>query len=230
LGRAIGSEMELLSPPILVTEILAKPSVSCFQEQRGFSLAIVDLTGSEKTSEWKKWILPEEEGLPIEKSISRALTRFLLAQKLKLDPLSLKFHKNKNGKPQLQDHQISFNVSHSDSYWALAFSPSVQIGLDLETWKSWDRLEKIASRIFTENEKRSLEAIQDLNLRTSEALKIWTLKESMIKLEGLALFEGLAKFEFQLQPSRCLQNPEVNFSHFTWQSRFCLTVASRSGL
>ncbi len=82
--------------------------------------------------------------------------------------------------PQLPD--VHFSVSHSGKYFACAFA-DVQIGLDIQECKNRpdeaERCIRIAKRFFHPDEIDSLEKSP-----VSAFYKIWTAKESYVKMTG----------------------------------------------
>lgn len=97
-----------------------------------------------------------------------------------------------HGKPFWPGRDIHFNLTHSDSWWALALRRNSAVGLDLEAWRERDRLAKIATRFFTrdENERLSRTFGDDDFIGTS--LSMWTRKEARAKLRGGSVLEELS--------------------------------------
>lgn len=78
------------------------------------------------------------------------------------------------GKPRLAN-RVYFNISHSEHYWAIAFS-SDECGLDIEEPR-WIN-ENMKSRILANNEG-ALE---------KDILNNWVLKEAYVKYLGVGLY------------------------------------------
>lgn len=95
-----------------------------------------------------------------------------------------------NGKPYADN--IYFNVSHSGNF-AFGVSSEKEIGCDVEIIKKPHT--DIAKRFFTENEYNYISRSEN----TSEAFyKLWTIKESYIKLSGNGLRTPLKSFEINI--------------------------------
>ena len=101
-----------------------------------------------------------------------------------------------NGKPYADG--IFFNVSHSGSY-AFGVSSDYEVGCDVEI------IDKphfdIAKRFFTENE---CNYISNSENKVSAFYKLWTIKESYLKLSGKGLKAPLNSFEIQFDTGRSL--------------------------
>ena len=98
-------------------------------------------------------------------------------------PLSIKC--GENGKPEFENLPLYFSLSHSGNYAACALWDK-DIGLDIEFKAEYN--EKIAERFFLKHEKECLKCAENQN---SVFAKIWTAKESALKLMGTGLSKGL---------------------------------------
>ncbi len=96
------------------------------------------------------------------------------------------------GKPYLPDHpKVHFNLSHSGNRVICAVGP-VEVGCDVETVK--ESHIKTVIRCFAESE-------QIVAARSAENFfRLWTLKESIVKLSGKGLLIPLKSFEVSLDP------------------------------
>ena len=119
------------------------------------------------------------------------LMRFL-REETHLEPEIFILEEGPHGKPFLTTHPgLHFNLSHSGNYAALA-GGTVPCGIDVE--KTRVNYDKIAQRFFTETERKAL-AFQDTDAARNEAfLRIWTRKESYLKLSGVGLSRDLLSF------------------------------------
>ncbi|KAK2442086.1 4'-phosphopantetheinyl transferase superfamily [Trifolium repens] len=129
--------------------------------------------------------------------LSRALVRTTLARyqtNCQIDPKSLKFRKNKYGKPEVNWQYaddwslppLHFNISHTSSLIACAVTVGSPIGIDVE--EKQRRLKNdilaFARRYFSPHEVEMLTHIVDPELRRQEFIKLWTLKEAYVKALG----------------------------------------------
>ena len=95
-----------------------------------------------------------------------------------------------NGKPQIDN--CYFNLSHSKDMVACAVSEKV-IGCDIEDIGKMR--DGIAERYFTENEIRHLNQYENED-RRDEFYRLWTMKESYMKMTGEGMSLALNRFEF----------------------------------
>ena len=89
------------------------------------------------------------------------------------------------GKPEFDDIPLYFSLSHSGNYAACALS-DMAIGLDIEFRPEYNK--KIAQRYFLQHEQDWLKGAENKN---SVFAKIWTAKESALKIMGTGLSKGL---------------------------------------
>lgn len=94
------------------------------------------------------------------------------------------------GKPQLLGGPpLHFSVSHSGGYWACAFGPG-ELGLDLQQHRP-SRCEALARRFFHPDEVAWLAA---RGFAEGDFFRLWSAKESYVKLTGLGLGQGFETF------------------------------------
>ena len=98
-----------------------------------------------------------------------------------------------NGKPEAEG--VYFNLSHSGE-WAVCAIGDAQVGCDVEEIASVRN--GIAKRFFTENEVQYLAQFEG-ERRKEEFFRLWTLKESYMKMTGEGMSLGLKHFEFDLE-------------------------------
>ena len=84
-----------------------------------------------------------------------------------------------HGKPELPD--IYFNLSHSQDYVVCTMSDK-PVGCDIE--KVGKSRENVAERFFTEKERMYLSTFEEKD-RLNEFYRIWTMKESYLKMNQL---------------------------------------------
>lgn len=79
---------------------------------------------------------------------------------------------NVNGKPYIKNNKVFFNISNDNQYMLIVFS-KYPIGVDIQFYK---KLNENFKKILNINEKDDKKCIE-----------IFSLRESIIKLEGLSL-------------------------------------------
>ena len=88
-----------------------------------------------------------------------------------------------SGAPYIKGHEeIHISISHSSKHLAVATDASLPVGVDIETRRSVT-LRRIAPRILTEEEMFCYYCNDEMLLRA------WTLKECLIKVARLTLFD-----------------------------------------
>jgi 4'-phosphopantetheinyl transferase len=142
----------------------------------------------------------------IEYAAAHGLTRLALGQALSVSPTSLTFAEGPNGKPSaLHDGRpapVSFNLSHASGMVGAAVlgQPDVPVGFDLERFDRRIEL-KIADRYFRPEEVGWLMRLPS-DERPRGFLRLWTLKEALIKATGEGLSRELDSFWFDVFPPR----------------------------
>lgn len=101
-----------------------------------------------------------------------------------------------NGKPFLPDYpEIHFNLSHSGNMVLAVFS-DLEVGCDIEYMNVVNM--KLARRFFCQSEYDSIVNQKDKEKRRELFYRLWTLKESFMKVTGLGMKLPLNEFCFQL--------------------------------
>lgn len=111
---------------------------------------------------------------------------------------SLKIETAEHGKPYLPDYPgIHFNLSHSGNR-VMCIVSDQEVGCDVE--KIEERLISQVIRCFAESE-------QEIAKQSPENFfRIWTLKESILKLSGMGLGIELRSFAVSLNPLSVVQS------------------------
>lgn len=107
------------------------------------------------------------------------------------------------GKPlAVNDNTLTFNHSHSQQYYALAYSHHVQrLGVDIEDFSRKIRLQALAEHAFHPQE---LEHWHDLSQDRHFWFGVWTTKEAILKAHGLGIRLDLKT----LNTNFCIQQSE----------------------
>jgi 4'-phosphopantetheinyl transferase len=127
------------------------------------------------------------------------------------------FRRDGDGKPIVGDGQpqIHFSVSHCSSAVAVAVSPTLRVGIDVE---SVDQVlsEGVAHTFFSQFERNNLSRLRSTQ-RERETLRLWTLKEAFSKLIGTGLSNNFDAIEFSLSPTTLHhgeRNSEIRSTYF----------------
>ena len=121
------------------------------------------------------------------------------------------------GKPEFDDIPLYFSLSHSGNYAACALS-DMAIGLDIEFRPEYNK--KIAQRYFLQHEQDWLKGAENKN---SVFAKIWTAKESALKIMGTGLSKGL--LSVAVCEDSVITQPEGNRYNVRWYEMDGLCVA-----
>lgn len=97
-----------------------------------------------------------------------------------------------HGKPEVKN--LYFNLSHSDNMVICAVSDKT-VGCDIERIQTAPK--RIAKRFFHENEIEYLERF-DEHRKNEEFYRLWTIKESYLKMTGYGLTFPLKDFEVRI--------------------------------
>lgn len=135
-------------------------------------------------------------------TVSRARTRLLLADALRVSPEIVVFGQESGGRPFIAggaERAPFFNISHSAGLGALAISFAAQVGVDVEAVRPVEDAEIAWALSPAEREELAL-AAPDLRLETF--FRFWTLKESLMKGMGLGAALPLHDFDIRLDGLR----------------------------
>jgi len=115
--------------------------------------------------------------------VSRGGLRWILSTYCGLPPNELNFQTAKHGKPTLLGvpSALDFNVSHSGDYVLIGVTTGIPCGVDIERSNSRVRERDIARRFFCPRE------VEWLNRTDRGFLRLWTMKEAIIKAVGRGL-------------------------------------------
>ncbi|WP_258406407.1 4'-phosphopantetheinyl transferase family protein [Shewanella halotolerans] len=124
-------------------------------------------------------------------------------------PSEWRFDYLDKGKPVLSKtffarSQLLFNLSHSGDYMflAIAKSPRLELGVDIERLRQNTNIHAILNHYFTRQEREALLALPSARQR-ERFFDLWALKESYIKAKGLGLALSLKSFYFELSGTEC---------------------------
>lgn len=149
--------------------------------------------------------LPTPAGRRLQRSF---LLRLLLSAYLPRNSASLRLGRSAAGKPRLlqPDSDLSFSVSDSGPWLAIAIARGIEPGLDIEVRSRRLRPEALARRWFPDNEARAVLGADDPR---AVFLERWTAREAMIKARGATLGSALAGLALDPEQHDCpVQVPE----------------------
>jgi 4'-phosphopantetheinyl transferase len=153
--------------------------------------------------ERERWLNYRLEARQQQFLVSRGVLRFLLGQYLRCQPQDLEFQYSEHGKPALSNtllNRIQFNIAHSQDWILFAFSPTLELGVDIEAVEPNLNYKAIAQRFLRQEEGLAFQEIEEHSQQLA-FYRIWSRKEAVIKLWGDNLFQGLQLYPVPTSPS-----------------------------
>ena len=126
----------------------------------------------------------------------RSALRLILSRYVNQAASELNVHYGQHGKPELTDHRVQFNLSHSGEHALIAISGHA-LGVDLEfTGKKNVDLDGLIDMVCHPNEKTTLIRLQETE-KSAQFYRLWTQKEAYCKMLGLGLQQSLPALHFK---------------------------------
>jgi phosphopantetheinyl transferase len=141
---------------------------------------------------------------------ARILLRLGLSQSVdrRIAPGDWKFKTGAHGKPILADAlpNIRFSASHTDQLAAVAISPHLEVGVDVESVDQ-NVSEKVVAGF---SHPRETSELRDLMPRQKvrEFIRLWTFKEALAKLIGTGMSLDFDAVQFTLDPAQLASTGE----------------------
>jgi 4'-phosphopantetheinyl transferase len=166
----------------------------------------------------------------------RAQVRRVLAEFSGVPASALTFGQSSQGKPFLTNLPISFNISHSGDYLAIAIAQQHELGVDLEQMVVKRSRDAIAQRYFHPHEVAFLQTLEPAQ-RELAFYRLWTLKEAFLKARGTGIAAGLERAVFvfddlqihsQFAPELHENPNEWRFWQWQLGGQFALALACRA--
>lgn len=131
---------------------------------------------------------------------AHGILRLILSKYLQLSPDKVHIQVKENGKPfhhPYREKSIYFNISHTQNYLAFAFSPFVEIGVDIEYIKSFSCLDNVALQFFADEEVKYIFS-KDIKDQNQAFYECWTRREAFLKSTGIGItnLEAWKKISF----------------------------------
>jgi 4'-phosphopantetheinyl transferase len=151
--------------------------------------------------------------------VGRGLLRSLLGRYTGADPAGLRFRYGAEQKPVLDAAGPHFNLAHAGATALFAFSPSFEVGIDVELVQPEFPGEQVAERFFSRREVVTLRGLP-VHQRAEAFLTCWTRKEAFLKARGDGLTLALDSFDVTLAPHdrpAILRTDWSTEEHSRWQ-------------
>lgn len=156
--------------------------------------------------------------------IAHAGLRLLLSKYFPpIKPVNWAFSFGAFGRPEVTGGApgLSFNISHTNGYVALAFARDCRLGVDVEARISEIDLE-LADSVCTPAELRDLRGVPS-SLQTARFTRLWTLKEAYLKALGTGFALSAKAISYRFSPTgelmHAIKAPEAekrNSWHFCY--------------
>jgi 4'-phosphopantetheinyl transferase len=143
--------------------------------------------------------------------------RELLAAELAIDPCQVEYSYGVNGKPYLKNSQsLHFSLTHSQDKFAIAFSKSAPVGIDIELANRSFSPQKISNMLLSMEEivEYKKKSIKD---QRQYILERWVLKEALSKAIGCGMSRPVNDLNISCRNSHYSAEstwPEVNDNWF----------------
>ena len=156
--------------------------------------AITWLSDAEQ-SRWKRFLHPSPAG---RYALCRAALRAILCHGLDCGNDELVIAQDELGKPFAllggKSVRVSFNVSHSGEHGLIALTRQGRVGVDVEELNTPGGLELLIDSVLSPGERACVSSGNQTE-RTRDFLRLWTIKEALIKALGMGLSLDMSAFE-----------------------------------
>lgn len=159
--------------------------MTCFLDMRDFNDAFFEEV---KEVQKKVSLCDHKEKRNKASFYGRVLLGYMLKRAYGMDSYKLSY--GENGKPYLETGGIFFSISHSDDL-VLCSVGEREIGADVQSLQEYKP--RVAKRFFAVNEVSYIEKAEN---KDRAFIKLWTLKESILKKEGTGISGGLDSYDF----------------------------------
>ncbi|ASP34107.1 4'-phosphopantetheinyl transferase superfamily protein [Labrenzia sp. VG12] len=147
--------------------------------------------------------------------LGRSILRRVLGDVLKLPPGAVPIETNAQGKPYIDGQACQFNLTHSNGWVAAAFCRGRRIGVDIEATGRIDASEAAnLSRLTLSQAEQRLLLSAPADARVDLFLRLWRMKEAVLKAEGCGLIDDLPSLDL----AHLMRRPqgEVRFGGASW--------------
>jgi 4'-phosphopantetheinyl transferase len=151
--------------------------------QRGRLDTLAALLSPEETARAGRFALP---ALRERFVLAHGILRETLAAMTGVPAAALVFDRGPDGKPELVDGEVSFNLSKSEDGLLIATARGNAVGCDLERLRPNAEAKAIAARWFSAVERAALEAREGADFDRA-FMTLWVRKEALLKAAGTGL-------------------------------------------
>ncbi len=128
--------------------------------------------------------------------------------------------KGEHGKPYIENASFSFNISHCDGLVVCAVSEK-EIGIDAEDIRKVT--DRVMKRCYSDSEIAYVNSCRDKDV---EFTKLWTLKESYVKLTGEGIATDLKAISFSLENATAFTD-DISFSQLVINDKYIVSLCKK---
>ncbi len=166
--------------------------------------------------------------IPIKKEYEGSYHKFCHSEGIKLLKYALQkeysynlseenIQKKEHGKPYIENAPFRFNISHCDGLVVCAVSEN-EIGIDAEAIRTV--ADRVMKRCYSDSEVAYVNSFRDKDI---EFTKLWTLKESYVKLTGTGIATDLKAVSFDLKNATAFSD-DVSFSQLVINNKYIVSL------
>jgi len=136
--------------------------------------------------------------------VGRVLMRWALSQYRQIEPADWQFAATVLGKPYIQSPEglgLQLNLSHSRDVTVCAITIDHDVGVDVEAMDRHAQYTRIAERFFAPQEAQMVHSLP-ADKQAETFIRLWTLKEALLKACGRGLSLPLDCARFSLSDDR----------------------------
>lgn len=168
-----------------------------------------------------------EEDYALHKIVPRKVNWEMIPAFFEAQQTDISCSYGKNGKPQFVHYpHIQFNLSHSGDYVVAAFDKN-PVGIDIQEYRKIK--ESTAKHFLTAWELEQIGMQTEVAEREALLCRLWTIKESYVKLTGEGMKKSMKQFQINRQSSR-VENAQfesvAEFVEKVWMERYYISVCS----
>jgi 4'-phosphopantetheinyl transferase len=119
-------------------------------------------------------------------TVGRGMLRDVLSRYTGVPPYALRFSYGAQGKPELEEAALRFNVAHSDAALIIAVTAGQAVGIDIERVRSLPDMRELSQRFLPALETTSLWDLLSHDERTA-FFQRWTRTEALLKASGTGI-------------------------------------------
>jgi 4'-phosphopantetheinyl transferase len=160
---------------------------------------------------------------------AHGLARLALSTFVPVAPEAWDFQYDANGKPEIADSTLCFNISHTHGLVACVITTEIDCGIDVERLNRPTDFHSLAGRVLSPAERAALFGATEA-AQPERFFSYWTLKEAYVKARGCGISIPLDQCSFEPRVTLVDDDPnDWQFERWSPTAQHVLAVALRSG-